>query len=253
MAFRKLTQSLDARLTDILNELEGLPIGAAFKDRAVELAGTAAFAESIDYGEALRAHRWVLERCAGDGVALTDAGYLKPADVKELATVLPTMDDWIFPVTREVHAKPALYFREYLKDIGLLRKYKGTLRATKAGKAGLDSPSYLWHHLAATLVPTAPAFVEMTGVVVLVHMATTDGRIDVDAVARTMTALGWSASDGSVVEQRDVYPVWNDLWAALGNVGTSGMEKYPLDRRLSPEAVALARDALFVEVPEPAA
>jgi hypothetical protein len=48
-------------LTDILNTLDGSPLGGAFRDRAVEIASSAAFAELIDHRGALAPHRWVLE------------------------------------------------------------------------------------------------------------------------------------------------------------------------------------------------
>lgn len=249
-------QRLDPRLTDVLNDLEGSPVGQAFKDRAVELASSAAFAGPVDYRATLRPHLWLLERAASGGLPLTAAGYLKPAHVREFAAVLPTMRDWIFPMAREVDVRPVFHFREYLKLIGLLRKYKGTLRATTAGKRGVADAATLWDHLAATLVPTASAFAESAGVVVLIHMATTEGWIDVDVVARTMTQLGWSRADGSPVVRDDVYPIWNYLWVALGNVGDVGAEdasapdagSLPFDRHLSRDAVALIRTALFTEV-----
>lgn len=61
MAFRRLAQRLHPRLTDILNTLDGSPLGGAFRDRAVEIASSAAFAELIDHRGALAPHRWVLE------------------------------------------------------------------------------------------------------------------------------------------------------------------------------------------------
>jgi hypothetical protein len=249
VTLRHVVQRLHPTLSDILNALDGTPLGEPFRDRAVELASSAAFAEPIDYRQALAAHLWLLERVDADGgLPLTAAGYLKPATVREFAEMLPTLDGWPFSMTREVDVHPMLHFREYLKQVGLLRKYKGTLRPTKVGRAGLADASVLWRHLADTLVPTASTFAEVTGVVVLVHMAAGEERIDVHAVARTMTELGWSHSTGEQVDAGDVYPVWNDLRSALGNVGPSAGSRRPLVRRPSPDAVALIRDALFVEV-----
>ncbi len=210
------------------------------------------FAEPIDHTTALAAHSWALEHADGDGLVLTASGYLKPADVQALAAVLPTMHDWPFKMTREIDVNPVLDFREYLKAIGLLRRYKASLRLTKAGRKGLADLGLLWQHLANTLLPTASTFAEVAGVVVLVHMATSDGRIDVETVARTMTELGWSHRDGSPVESREVCPVWNDLWVALGNVGEPVIGRYS-DRNLSAAARSLVHDALFEEVGESSA
>jgi hypothetical protein len=160
------------------------------------------------------------------------------------------MRDWKFGVTREVNTHPVADFRWYLKDIGLLRKYKGRLLATKPAKAGLAEPAELWRHIAETLIPTASTFAETAGVVVLVHAATTrDQHLDMPVIARTMSELGWLRSGGGSVSVGDVYPVWNDLWAAVGNVGTPQPRATRHERALSEDAVALIRDALFTEVP----
>ncbi|MFT3833172.1 MAG: hypothetical protein QM711_07600 [Micropruina sp.] len=109
-----------------------------------------------------------------------------------------------------------LHFREYVKSIGLLRKYKGSLRLTRLGRVALKDPNALWTHLVDTLAPDEQSFHTDATVVVLVHMATTEGSIDVGAVTQALTALGWSHRDGSPVSQGEVYVVWNELWDVLG-------------------------------------
>ena len=204
--------------------------------------------EPVDHAGALIAYRYLLERSDGDGLPLTAAGYLKPADVQALAAVMPTMRDWIHKMAREIDVHPVLYFREYVKSIGLLRKYKGALRLTRLGRAALNDPNVLWEHLTDTLAPNEQSFHADATVVVLVHMATTEGRIDVAAVAQTLTALGWSHRDGSPVSQGEVYEVWNELWDVLGNIGESD-GNHRSDRMLSQAARVMAHEALFTEVP----
>ncbi|WP_092918267.1 hypothetical protein [Agrococcus baldri] len=244
MAQRHVVQRLHPTLADVLSQLDGTPLGRALNDRAVELATSQVLGDPIDRSAALAGHRWLLERADGDGLPLTAAGYLKPAAVRELAAVLPTMHDWPFGLAKEVDAHPLLHFHGYLKSIGLLRRYKGTLRLTKAGRAAQQDPALLWQHLADALVSSDSPFEETTGVVMLVHAATSADDIDVDVVARTMAELGWRVDDGSSVERRDVYPVWNQLWDALGNVGAP-VTRSVMDRALSPAARALVADALF--------
>jgi hypothetical protein len=191
----------------------------------------------------------MLDRIGTGGLQLTAAGFLKPADVRDVAAELPTMADWIFRVTTEIHTQPVLFFRDRLASLGLVRTVKAKLVATRKGRAAAADPEYLWNHLASTLIPTRPPFVEVASVIVLVHMATTAGRIDVNAVARTMTALGWAISGGDVVTSRDIHPIWNDLWAALGNVGERvAPVDHSRDRRLSAASISLIRDVLFVDV-----
>lgn len=234
-------------LTSVLNRLEGTALGQAFKDRAVEVSTSKVLGNPVDHARALGPHRWILEQAEGDGLPLTAADYLKPVDVQALAALMPTMQGWHFPVNREVNAHPVWYFREYLKAVGLLRKYKGTLRLTKVGKQALADPHVLWTHLTDTLVLPGTDFNADTSVVVLVHMASSEGRIDVDAVARTVGTLGWSRPDGQPISGTDIYPMWNELWAALGNVGEhQGGSLF--DRKLSDAARRLINESLFTEV-----
>jgi hypothetical protein len=195
----------------------------------------------------------------GGGIRLTQSGYLPPATVRVIAAHLPEMREWIFEVEREVHAQPVLVFREHLTAVGLLRKAKGQLVVTAAGARGLRDSTALWEHLAARLIPTRRHFDGMAWALVMVHMATSPSRQpDVHRIAETLTGLGWKQQGGGAIVARDVQWIVNDVWAALGNV------QEPVGSRLGPgigsqsrprsgariasnAAVALIRDALFVE------
>lgn len=244
---RRVTWRLHPALTNVLNQLEGTALGQAFKDRALEVSTSKVLSDPIDHAAALTAHRWLLERAEGDGLQLTAAGYIKPTDVKALAAVMPEMESWIFTIGREIDAHPVLYFREQIKEIGLIRKYKGTLRLTRAGRAGLAEPKALWRHLAETLIPTGDGFNTYSAVVILVHAATSEGEPDLDAIARTMTAIGWKHQNDAPVTRTDVHPVWNDLWTTLGNIGERAVGEHRSSRVLSGPARILANEALFEE------
>jgi len=238
-------QRLHPVLTDLLNRLDGTPAGDELKQRAVTVSTSTLVGEPIDHAAALTAHRWILDRAVGDGMTLTAAGYLKPADVRQLAELMPTMRDWLWAVGREIDAHPVLGFRDYLKEIGLLRKYKATLRLSRAGRDAQLDPERLWQHLAETLVPTASSFVEQAAVVIMITMASSDGRIDVRSIAHTMSEAGWAQQSGGPVDDRDIYPVWNDLWNALGNIGEPDPDALREDRTLTTAARTLVHDALF--------
>ena len=243
----RVAWNLHPVLTDVLNTLGETPLGQAFKDRAVDVSMLKMLGDPVDHAVALVAYRHLLERADGDGLPLTAAGYLKPADVQALAAVMLTMRDWIHKLAREIDAHPVLHFREYVKSIGLLRKYKGSLRLTRLGRVAADDPTMLWNHLADTLAPDEQSFHADATVVVLVHMATTEGRIDVGAIAQTLTMLGWSHRDGSPVSQGEVYEVWNELWDVLGNIGESE-GSHRSDRMVSHAARVMVHEALFTEV-----
>lgn len=78
-------------------------------------------------------YRWLLER-VGDGVRLTQAGYLPSALVTETMTTLGWADDWIGKQNREDQTLPVLELRESAQRFGLLRKNRGQLLVTKVGK-----------------------------------------------------------------------------------------------------------------------
>lgn len=237
-------------LAGILGDLAESPLGQALSDRLEQLATIAEPTPSTDQLTAdLAPHLWLLERAANGGIPLTSAGYLKPEEVKSFAPLLPTMDDWIFPVTREVNTQPVLYFRDHLRRVGLVRTTKSTLVATAAGRRASTDPEALWHHLADRIIPSRPGFDNLATTLILLHAGTSDGGdLNVEVIAQALGALGWRHAEGQPVLARDVYWVWNDVWAALGNVGQRpDTARRWHDRTLSPTAVALVRDTLLAQ------
>jgi len=230
----------------MLSLLEGTPAGIVLQEQVERLAALPRL-ESAEIAAALTAHLRLLDRVR-DGIALTDAGYLPPPVVKELAPLLPTMRDWIFPVRREVDALPVLWFRQHVIRAGLLRSGRGSLLLTAAGRRGLADPAELWDHLAQRLIPTRRAFDAAATILLIVQAAASPGRRpDLPGIAETLGRLGWAHSGGGPVRYDDVQWVWNDVWAAIGNVGERVGTRW--DSRIpSRQAVALARDALLVAV-----
>ncbi|WP_179873340.1 hypothetical protein [Microcella indica] len=249
---RHVRQTLDPRLGVILSGLNDSPLQQPFADRISELVTTTPPTPTGDELERVLApHLWLLRRVGDTGLPLTAAGYLRPADVKELAAILPSMVGWIHRVTTEAHVQPVLHFREHLQAVGLLRKAKGVLHATKIGKQLRDDPAGLWRHLTGRIVPTRVAFDETCATLLLVHLATTEGRLDEDAIVRMMNEMAWGHSDGSPIVRWDVFDVWNPLWWAIGAVGPrdAATEESAWKRIPTPAARALVRDVLF---PDPA-
>ena len=158
------------------------------------------------------------------------------------------MNDWIFPVSTEVHARPVLGFRQFLQRCGLMRKHKGAMVLSKAGRAARQDPALLWQHLSGRLIPARPPFDEMATILILLHSATSpDERANTEAIASILDKLGWAHSTGHRVTASDVQWVANDVWDAIGNVGPAVGGRWPTDRTLSPAAVAMVRDALLSE------
>jgi hypothetical protein len=84
---------LHPALTEMLNGLADTELGDEYRQKAVAVSTHLLTAPPIDRLAALAPHRWLLERARRDGLPLTTAGYLKPADARELAALLPEMRD----------------------------------------------------------------------------------------------------------------------------------------------------------------
>lgn len=239
---------LHPRLSHVLSGLAGSPLQQALADRVADVgasAGPSPVGEELR--QALAAHLWLLEQAGTpDGLPLTAAGWMKPATLTKFMTVLPTATDWIHSATREIDVHPVSDFRSALQNYRLLRKYKNSLRLTEAGKGALADPADLWAFLVERLIPSDDDFTGSVGAVILVHMATSGDRVDMNAVARTMAEAGWKDPDGKAATVRELWPIYNELRSKIGNVGPREREPHG-NRRVSDAARCMVREALFLE------
>jgi hypothetical protein len=184
-------------VVDRLRRTRSLPwlrvIDEAQLDEAAELE---ADAEAV-----VAPYRWLLER-VGDGVRLTQAGYLPPTIVKAAMQELGWLEKWIGTASREVET-PVLELRESAQRFGLLRKTRGRLFVTKVGRSLLNDPPGLWWHLASRLPDGRSQAEREAGVLYLLTVAA--GKASDDSLlALGMSLLGWTA-DG-------ITPI-TDIWA----------------------------------------
>ncbi len=99
---------------------------------------------------------WFLEHLGDDGVALTSAGFLRPADVVAVAERLDLGREWVGTLNRESHTPQVTEFREAAQALGLVRKAKGRLALTAVGRRLASAgPRELWDHIASRL-PVVP-------------------------------------------------------------------------------------------------
>ncbi len=233
-------------LVALLDRLDRTPVGDDLLGRTFVVASTTT-PEADVLAANLGAYQWFLDR-AVDGIALTAAGYLKPVDVEAASEIVPAVGDWIGKKNREDMTYPLLDFRQSLQRIGLLRKYKGKLLLTRAGKAAQADQTVLWGHLSAHLLdgPDGSFEIQATLLALLCVASEPEGKHE-PRIAEALTYLGW--------QQRDGRPVSNDTgrWAirevttSLANVAEGRRDRsVPRDKRraLSPVAVQLARQAL---------
>ena len=190
----------------------------------------------------MEAFTWFTDRAADGGIPLTAAGYLKPADVEAAALVVPMMEGWIGKANREIDTRPVLHFRELLQELGLLRKYKGTLRLTKLGTAARASRDALWSILAGKLITNDAGFDGQAALLVLAYAATSaDAEIPLADVAIALGHLGWQTGRREPIAAHDLY--WLPALEILENVKRTP-STWRERRRISPAAAALAHTAL---------
>lgn len=187
----------------------------------------------------------------GEGIRLTDAGYLTPTAVKAIMAAMDVDRRWRGPANREVQTYPVLQMRDIATQLGLTRKFKGELRLTTRGRALLNDPVGLASHLASRLpVEKTPVGSEMALLLLLLVAADEahtmhDVRERIDLLS---AMIGWEYSDsdgryGNLFALQDAFDTTQVLqWAGSGTlIPPRGLDANGLD---TPAARMLARAAL---------
>jgi len=231
-------------LVDLVTRLRFTEVGPDVTARAFALSTEPEELDDEGWRSCLRPHQWFLERAGDDGIPLTAAGYLKPVDVMEVAPLLPTVSKWFRHrrSDREGAFYPLLEFRQSLQRIGLLRKSKGRLHLTKAGRRGRDDIAQLRRHMAERLAPTGDdPWTTQSTLLVLLFVATSGGaRLPLQEVASALRQFGWRTESGPVQEHQ-LFRL--EVLDVLRNVSDRELD---FEDRLwiSPAAALLARAAL---------
>ncbi|CAN5373545.1 hypothetical protein BH23ACT6_BH23ACT6_18790 [soil metagenome] len=189
-----------ARLLDWVGE------HAAYQDDGPEL-------DPHTLARAVLPWRLLLEIAGTDGIPLTAAGWMRPAVVQEVYDELGMGREWIGKGNREDLTLPVLELRESAQRVGLLRKSKGRLLATPAGRRASEDDEALWEHLAARALPSRPGFERDASVLWLLGVS---AEGDPDAVsahllAEWLSALGWRSADGADVQSVHVPEATRDV------------------------------------------
>lgn len=93
----------------------------------------------------------ILLEVIGEGKELTGAGYLKPADVEQIAQRTGITKWWIGKANREDLTWPVAELRSTARALGLLSVRKGRISPTQATKRIADDPQALVQHIASRL------------------------------------------------------------------------------------------------------
>lgn len=226
------------RLIEPLRRTRALPVLRLLDDAGLD-AGPAPEADP----DAVEPYRWLLAR-VGDGVRLTQAGYLPPAIVLETVRSLGWEDRWIGKHNREDQTLPVLLLREYAQRYGLLRKQRGVLHRTVAGRRLTDDPAALWWHIAERLPLARTEAERIAGLLYLLAAAARSERPQA-RVADALRALGWvDAATGAAPVELDALELTRDTAWVFDQLGlVEGRRR--AERRFRPGAVQLARAALL--------
>jgi hypothetical protein len=199
-------------------------------------------------------YRWLLTAVA-DGVTLTQAGYLPPALVERAMSELDWESQWPGKHNREDLTVPILELRESAQRFGLVRKHKGRLLTTAAGRKVADDPLALWWYLADRLPHARSEPQRHAGVAFLLLVAA--GRARDDALlADALAICGWvDRATGDGVGEIGAFSAARDTWALLHRLGVLPDKKRWDDPEPIPTESArrLARAALIgdaVSTPE---
>ncbi len=154
--------------------------------------------DTVTAARMVRPYTWVLDRVGDEGIRLTGAGYLPPAHVEAAATELGLLEDWIGKGNRESQTLPVLHLRETATKMGLLRKHRGMLLLTAAGRRLRTDPVSLWWHLAERMPPRSADRCEtQAGLIWLLAVAAQWPGDPAEIVARTLAGIGWALADGT--------------------------------------------------------
>ncbi|OZC96304.1 hypothetical protein CH275_26610 [Rhodococcus sp. 06-235-1A] len=144
---------------------------------------------------------WFLARIGDDGVALTDAGYLKPALVSAIREELEWSIGWVGPSNREIDHHQVTDLREAARHLGLTRVSKGRLLRTKLGAALADDPVGMWRHAASRLPLGKETYETDAATLFLISLAASASVAHRnEMLVETVAELGWASEDSGVFD-----------------------------------------------------
>jgi hypothetical protein len=202
-------------------------------------------------------YAWLVDRVGTEGIKLTSAGYLPPADVEALAAVLDIAEEWPGALNRESQTIPVLEFRESAALLDLVRTSQGRLLLTRRGRKLVGDPVALWWHLARAMPrararrPVRHAAMLLLAVVAAGFVPRWSGGVPDRAedpheyLAGMMWEAGWARPDGTELEAWEARLAAEETYVALVRMGalTRGRRFTDPDRP-TPDGAVFARAAL---------
>ncbi|MGK0720760.1 plasmid pRiA4b ORF-3 family protein [Leucobacter sp. W1478] len=138
----------------------------------------------------------ILLEVIGDGASLTGAGYLKPADVEQIAQRIGITKWWIGKANREDQTWPVAQLRATARSLGLVAVRKGRISPTQAGKRCAGDPESLLRRIIGGLpLGKSPAERQAGWAALAIAGSEIPAELWNGAIKEVMFDLGWR--DGS--------------------------------------------------------
>lgn len=153
-----------------------------------------------DVADLVAPYAWLIERIGADGLALTKAGWLPPAVVREGMTALGWIEGWIGEANREDLTAPLRQLRETAQHLRLVRKVKGRLEVVSRTRRAVGRPALLAEQIGWMLL----------------RQRMTEGQQDAS------TALLLGIADGTISSRRHAERQVLGLLTELGYVDQNG-------------------------------
>ncbi|MFT7021150.1 MAG: hypothetical protein ACJA07_000220 [Rhodococcus sp. (in: high G+C Gram-positive bacteria)] len=153
----------------------------------------------------------------GDGIDLTERGYLPGAVVERALGTLWTPSEWPFPPGEEIDTVPVLRVRRLLRRLGLVRRHHGRLLPTARARG--MSADRMWTTLIGGFVGTAYHPDTIAAEVVFADIARgAPPAGEAELLTEILTAEGWTHHGGPVPSE-SVGPLAGDVLADLTALG----------------------------------
>ncbi|KUM32464.1 plasmid pRiA4b ORF-3 family protein [Arthrobacter sp. EPSL27] len=167
-----------------------------------------------EIADVVRPVYWLLDQAGTEGLQLTQDGYLKPAVVTQAMLDLGWDYRWPGAANRESQTLPVLTLRQQVQTWKLLRKSKGRLVLSPAGRKVRDGGRPLWDFLAeAVASPADPATALVARVVVhwLLEGSTPSWEQRNHVIADIMTVEGFRIQGGKPVPPDAAQELYSDV------------------------------------------
>lgn len=132
-------------------------VGTQWCERVASAVANPPVIDDVAIAASVRPFQRMLRRIGPDGIALTGAGWLPPALVRDAMHELGWEHRAFGMMNREDRTPAIAELRATMRHLGLLRVAKGRITVTAMARRLVDDPIALWRYVAEQVVARAPS------------------------------------------------------------------------------------------------